>query len=151
VVPRLRERHPWVPSVAWRATRIGAGQQAVAVGLVGIPVAVAAAYGVATDGRSPLFRAALVAYGVHGVGHVAGSLVARDYTPGVLTSPLLVVPYALWARRRLRRMGAWPPLAGRDLGRSLLALPPLLAGAQLTARLLTRRRRPDYGLRATAP
>ena len=80
-------------------------------------------------------------YGIHGVGHVAGSLLARDYTPGVLTSPLLVVPYALWARQRLQRIGAWQPLAGRDLAWSLLALPPLLAGAQLTARLLTRRRR----------
>jgi hypothetical protein len=47
------------------------------------------------------------------------------------------VPYALWARRRLQGSGAWQPLTGRDLAWSLLALPPLLAGAQLTARRLT--------------
>ncbi|MEU4222432.1 HXXEE domain-containing protein, partial [Actinoplanes sp. NPDC026623] len=90
VVPRLRERHPRVPAVTWRAARIGTDQMAVAVGLIAVPVAVATAYGVATDGRSPLFRATLAAYGIHGVGHVAGSLLARDYTPGVLTSPLPV-------------------------------------------------------------
>ena len=141
VVPRLRQRYPRVPAAAWRAARIDTDQMAVAVGLVAVPVAAAAAYGVATGGRSPLFQATLTVYGIHGVGHVAGSILARDYTPGVLTSPLLVVPYALWARHRLRRIGAWQPLAGRDLAWSLLALPPLLAGAQLTARLLTRRRR----------
>jgi hypothetical protein len=141
VVPRLRERYPRVPAAVWRAARVDTDQMAVAVGLVAVPVAVAAACGVATNGRSRLFRATVTAYGIHGLGHVAGSLLARDYTPGALTSPLLVVPYALWARQRLQRIGAWQPLAGRDLAWSLLALPPLVTGAQLTARLLTRRRR----------
>jgi hypothetical protein len=141
VVRRLQERYPRVPVTAWRAVRIDTAQMAVAVGLVAVPVAGAAAYGAATGGRSPLFQATLTAYGIPGVGHVAGSLLARDYTPGVLSSPLLVVPYALRARRRLQRIGAWQPLAGRHLAWSLLALPRLLPGAQLTARLLTRRRR----------
>jgi hypothetical protein len=139
-IPRLRARYPIVPEAFWRTAEVETVQMAIAVGLVGVPVVVASARGVGTGGRSPLFQAAVTAYGLHGVGHIAGSLLARDYTPGVLTSPLIVVPYALWARRRLQRIGVWQPMAGRDVALSLLAVAPLVAGAQALARLLTKRR-----------
>jgi hypothetical protein len=136
-IPRLRTRYPRVPEAVWRRAEIETGQMAIAVSLVAIPVGVISVRGVGTGGRSPLFQAAVTAYGLHGAGHVAGSLLVRDYTPGVLTSPLIVVPYAVWARHRLRRIGVWQPLAGRDFALSLLAVPVLLAGAQALARLIT--------------
>ena len=49
-----------------------------------------------------------------------------------------MLPYALWARRRLKRLGAWQPQRGRDVALSLLAVGPLVIGAQAVARLLTR-------------
>jgi hypothetical protein len=140
-IPRLRARYPNLPEAVWRTAEIETVQMVIAVSLVGVPVAVASMRGARTGGRSPLFQAAVTAYGLHGVGHVAGSLLARDYTPGVLTSPLIVVPYALWARHRLQRIGVWQSLSGRDVALSLLAVAPLVAGAQGLARLLTSRRR----------
>lgn len=137
-IPRLRTRYPKVPEAVWRTAEVETVQMAVAVGLVGVPVAIASLRGVQTRGHSPLFQAAVTAYGLHGVSHIAGSVLARDYTPGVLTSPLIVVPYALWARRRLKRLGAWQPQRGRDVVLSLLAVGPLVIGAQVVARLLTR-------------
>jgi uncharacterized protein with HXXEE motif len=139
-IPRLRARYPAVPEAVWRTAGVETSQMAIAVSLVGVPVAVASARGAGTGGRSPLFQAAVTAYGLHGAGHIAGSLLARDYTPGVLTSPLIVVPYALWARRRLQRIGVWQPMPGRDVALSLLAVPPLVVGAQALARILTKRR-----------
>jgi hypothetical protein len=60
-------------------------------------------------------------------------------TPIALTSPLIVVPYALWARR-LQRNGLWQPMPGRALALSLLAVPPFVAGAQALARILAKAR-----------
>jgi uncharacterized protein with HXXEE motif len=140
VIPRLRARYPAIPEAVWRTAGAGTAQTAIAVGLVGVPVAAASVRGASTGGHSPLFQAAVTAYGLHGVGHIAGSLLARDYTPGVLTSPLLVVPYALWARRCLQRIGVWQPMSGRDVALSLLAVASLVAGAQVLARILTTRR-----------
>ena len=138
-LPRLRARYPTVPQSVWRRAEVDTAQMAIAVGLVAVPVGVAAIRGIRTDARSPLFQAAVTAYGLHGVGHVAGSLLARDYTPGVLTSPLVVVPYAVWARRQLTRNGVWQPMSGRDIAVSLLAVPVIVVGAQGLARRLRRR------------
>lgn len=140
VVPRLRARHPWVPEPVWAAVSNETGRMAVAVSLVGVPVALAAARGARTEGRSALFQAAVTAYGAHGVGHVAASVLARDYTPGALTSPVFVVPYALWAHHRLRRAGAWRPMSRREMLLSAASVPVLVGAAQVAARLLTRRR-----------
>ena len=141
VIPRLRARHPGVPAAAWRTAEIGTAQMAIAASLVGVPVAAASIRGAGTGGRSAFFQAVVTAYGLHGVGHIAVSVLARDYNPGVLTSPLIVVPYAVWARRRLQEIGAWQPMSGRDVALSLLAVPPLLVGAHALARLLIGGRR----------
>ena len=64
-------------------------------------VGVAAARGARTDGASPLFQATLAGFGVHAVPHVASAVVTRGYTPGVLTAPTVVAPFAVWARSQL--------------------------------------------------
>jgi hypothetical protein len=52
-----------------------------------------------------LFQAALAAFSAHSLGHVGASVVFRGYTPGIATVPTVIVPYSLWAWRRLRRAG----------------------------------------------
>src|SRR3712207_7417572 len=65
----------------------------------------AAGRGARTGGASPLFQATLAGFGWHAVPHVASAVLTRGYAPGVLTAPTVVAPFALWARRRLRRAG----------------------------------------------
>ncbi|WP_425569479.1 HXXEE domain-containing protein [Nonomuraea salmonea] len=52
--------------------------------------------------------------------HLAQAALFRGYTPGVVTAPLVVLPYAVWAWRRLRAAGV--PTTSKPSG--LLALPP---------------------------
>src|SRR5216684_3112775 len=56
VIPRLRARYPAVPEAVWRTGEVETIQMAIAVSLVGVPVAVASVRGVGTGGRSPLFQ-----------------------------------------------------------------------------------------------
>jgi Protein of unknown function with HXXEE motif len=141
VVPKLRRRHPWVPDRVWRAASIDPATMAMAVGMMGLAVAGAAIAGERTGGRSPLFQAAIAGFGLHGVTHLAGSALARDYTPGVLTAPVLVIPYALWARRQLARAGVWRPISTADAALSLAVAGGLVAAAQGGAKLLGARPR----------
>jgi hypothetical protein len=60
---------------------------AAAVALVGVAVAVASAIGSKTHARSPVVRAAVTAFGLHGLMLVAQAALPRGYTPGVLTAP----------------------------------------------------------------
>lgn len=85
----------------------GLSQTHVTLGItvMGGIVASACMAGVATRGRSAWFRGGLLAFGVHGFGHLAMSARARGYTSGVLTSPTVVIPAWLWARRRLAENG----------------------------------------------
>jgi len=78
---------------------------ALAIGSVGAVMAGATLAGLRTRGRSPLFRGAVLAFGLHGMGHLAASLGARGYTTGVATVPVVVLPYWLHARRVLDRHG----------------------------------------------
>jgi hypothetical protein len=141
VVPELRRRHPWVPDRVWRTASTDPTGMAKAVGLMGIAVAGAAIAGERTGGRSPLFQAAIAGFGLHGLTHLAGSALARDYTPGVLTAPVLVIPYALWARRQLARAGVWRPMSAADAALALAVAGGLVAAAQGGARLLSARNR----------
>jgi hypothetical protein len=59
------------------------------------------------DGDLRLFQAALAAFSAHSLGHVGASVVFRGYTPGIATVPTVIVPYSLWAWRRLRRAGTF--------------------------------------------
>lgn len=79
-----------------------------AILLMGGLMAGASVDGARTGGRSPFFRATLLAFGLHGFGHLAGAARARRWTTGSRTSPTVVIPYWLWATRELRRAGVAP-------------------------------------------
>jgi hypothetical protein len=101
----------WVP-MPDDVRRDGFSQQHVnlSISLVGAYLAGVCAVGVRSQGRSPLFRSALLGFGLHGFGHIGGTVALRRYTTGVATSPTIVIPYWLWARRVLAREG----LSDRD-------------------------------------
>ncbi len=114
--PGLRERFPAVPEAVWRRLgSVDAREFAVAVGVMGAIVAATSAAGRATGGRSAVYQTALNAFGLHGLVHLAQAAAVRGYTPGSATSPVLVVPFTLWARARLRRAGVLRPTRPRDL------------------------------------
>ncbi|MFB6813790.1 HXXEE domain-containing protein [Streptomyces sp. NPDC056347] len=137
--PVLQERFLWLPGAVLERMEISRRDAGVAIGLMGGLVAAAAADGARTGGRSPFFRAALVGFGVHGGVHMAQSLAYRGYTPGVATAPTVVVPYAVWALRRLRAAGI--ESGGVRAGAAALALLPVAAGGvHVLARLINRPR-----------
>lgn len=107
----------------------------VAIGLMGGVMAAASADGARTGGRSPFFRTVLVGFGLHGVVHMAQALAYRGYTPGVATAPTVVVPYSLWAVRRLKAAGIESGGVGTAAA-SLAFLPVAVAGVHGLARRL---------------
>lgn len=128
-VPVLRERHPRVPDRVWRSMEAVNGREfATAVAVMALVVAAASADGYRTGGRSAFYQTSLNGFGLHGLVHVAQAATTRGYTPGVVTSPLLVVPFTLWARGRLRRAGVLRPTRARDIVSGLA-----LAGAATVA------------------
>jgi len=137
--PRLQERFPKVPERVWAPLDLSQREVGVAIGLVGVVVAAASADGARTGGRSPFFRAALAGFGLHGVVHLVQSSAYRGYTPGVATAPAVVVPYSLWAVRRLKAAGIRPGGAAVSAAASSL-LPVIVAGAHVLARRITRGR-----------
>jgi len=84
-------------------------QFAVAAAVVGVAVLLAAWHGARTNGRSPLFQAAVLVFGWHGVVHVAQAVLVRGYVPGLAGAVFVVVPYAVWAWRTTPapRPGGW--------------------------------------------
>ncbi|MFB8088683.1 HXXEE domain-containing protein [Streptomyces sp. NPDC055992] len=139
--PRLRKRLPWVPDRVWDRADLSQREVNTAIGLMGVVVAAAAADGARTGGRSVFFRTALAGFGLHGVVHMAQSAAYGGYTPGVATSPTVVVPYSLWALRRLRAAGI--PVGGaRATAAGLTFLPVAVAGVHAAARVLARPRTP---------
>ncbi|MFI1103967.1 HXXEE domain-containing protein [Streptomyces melanogenes] len=132
--PRLKARFPRVPETVWNRMEVTQPQVNAAIGLMALLIAAAAADGARTQGRSAFFRTVLTGFGIHGVTHLAQSAAYRGLTPGVVTSPTVVIPYSLWALSHLRRAGL--PPASRTLG---LALLPVATGTVHTlARRLTR-------------
>lgn len=100
-VPGLRQRYPRVPEQVWRRLESVDGREfATAVAVMGGVVAIAAADGHRTGGRSGFYQAALNGFGLHALVHLGQAAAVRGYTPGVVTSPLVVVPFTLWARGR---------------------------------------------------
>lgn len=75
------------------------------IAMMGGVVASACVSGARSDGRSAWFRGGLLAFGLHGFGHLAMSVKAHGYTTGVLTAPTFVIPTWLWGRRILTRRG----------------------------------------------
>jgi hypothetical protein len=75
------------------------------VGIMGLVMGAAAALGVRSEARSPVFRGVLLGFGLHGFGHLAMAAAARQYVSGVATAPTMVIPFWLWARRELAKEG----------------------------------------------
>lgn len=140
-VPVLRERFPGVPEAVWRrAESIDGREFAVAVGVTAGVVATASAAGRLTRGRSGFYQAALDGFGLHGALHAAQAAAVRGYTPGSATSALLVVPFTLWARTRLRRAGVLRPTRPRDPAVGLAAAGAATVASHAVARRVLRAR-----------
>ncbi|MFD5289636.1 HXXEE domain-containing protein [Streptomyces rochei] len=137
-LPALRERFPTVPEAVWRRAWSVEGREfAVAVGAMAAVVAAASAAGRLTGGRSAVYRTALDAFGLPGLVHLAQAGLVRGYTPGSATSSLVVVPFTLWARHRLRRAGVLRPTRPRDLAVGLGLAGVATVGAHAVGRWLT--------------
>ncbi|MFD5750597.1 HXXEE domain-containing protein [Streptomyces sp. NPDC127033] len=135
-LPALRERFPAAPERLWHALgSVDEHEFAVAVGVMGTIATAAAVTGRRTGGRSGFHRGALDGFGLHGLVHIAQAVAVRGYTPGSVTSPLLVVPFTLWARGRLRRAGILRPTRARDVAAGLV----LAAGATVFSHSVARR------------
>lgn len=105
------------------------------IGIMGLVMGAAAALGVRSNGRSPVFRGVLLGFGLHGFGHLAMAAAARQYVSGVVTAPTMVIPFWLWARRELAKEDIV------DIDRTTVAVAaagiPLMMGVHvLTYRLL---------------
>lgn len=111
--------------------------QRTAISTMGVMVAALTWHGHRTNGASPAFQSAVAGFGLHGVGHLAMSAVIGGYTPGVATSPTLVIPYAAAAWRALGTKG----VRGRTtttVGRAPAMVAGALAVAHLTGWLAAR-------------
>ncbi|MFE9927946.1 HXXEE domain-containing protein [Streptomyces sp. NPDC005533] len=137
--PRLRARFPGVPEGIWRQLEsIDRREFTFAVAGMGVVVAAAAADGHRTGGRSAFYQAALNGFGLHGLVHLAQAAVVRGYTPGSVTSPLVVIPFTLWARGRLRNAGVLRPARPLDAVQGLALAAAATAGTHVLTRRLLR-------------
>jgi len=78
---------------------------ATAIPAVGLVVAAAAVRGYRTQGRSAFYQNSLLGFGLHGLGHIGMSAMTGRYVSGVATSPVIVLPFWLWATRTLNQEG----------------------------------------------
>jgi hypothetical protein len=132
----VRRLPNWMPLPA-PVRRQGATARHVATAIpsVGLVVAAASVCGYRTKGRSAFYQNALLGFGLHGLGHLATSLLAGGYASGVATAPTVVVPFWLWATRALQQAGV-PNRRSLPAATALVA--GSLAGAHLAAYLLTK-------------
>lgn len=137
----LRTRYPWLPERALSLMRQDQEHVTTAIGLMGLVVAAAAADGARTGGRSAFYQTVLAGFGLHAATHVAMSAAQRGYTPGVVTAPLVVAPFSLWAWRTLRRRGILRTTTTADAARTLAMTPALILGVHAAAYGVTRLRR----------
>jgi hypothetical protein len=123
----LRRRFPRLPPRAVDLAVPDTRQMAIAIGVVA--------------GGVGLLRSAVTAFGLHAVSHLASAAAVRGYTPGVATTPVVVVPWSLWAWRTLRASGlaARPGEAARLGAQGAVSAAGLVIGGQLLGRALTRR------------
>ncbi|MFI5657797.1 HXXEE domain-containing protein [Streptomyces sp. NPDC051684] len=140
-VPVLRERWPGVPERVWQGLEgVDEREFTAAVGVMAGIVGAGAVAGWASGGRSATYQAMLNGFGAHGLLHIGQAVAVRDYTPGVVTSPVLVVPFTVWARRRLKKAGVLRPGRPRDLVTGLAWAAAATAVSHGVARRLVRRR-----------
>ncbi|AOR36229.1 hypothetical protein BFF78_38875 [Streptomyces fodineus] len=140
-VPELRERFPRVPETVWRRLEsVDAREFGTAVAAMAVVLAAACADGHRTGGRSAVYQTALNAFGLHGLVHLTQAAAMRGYTPGSVTTPLVVLPFPLWARGRLRRSGVLRPTRPRDLAQGLAFAAVAAVGTHTLAQGVLRRR-----------
>ncbi|MFE1384008.1 HXXEE domain-containing protein [Streptomyces sp. NPDC058740] len=140
-LPRLRERFPAVPEAVWKAAgSVDDREFRAAVAVMAVIVGAAAAAGGRSGGRSAFYQGALNGFGLHGLVHLAQAAAVRGVTPGSVTSPLVVVPFTLWARGRLRRAGVLRPTRARDV----VAGAAIAAGATVVAHAVGRKLAPHF-------
>jgi Protein of unknown function with HXXEE motif len=132
----VRRLPDWVPLPASVRQR-GLTQRYLATGVsaVGLVVAAASVRGYRTRGRSVFYQNTVLAFGLHGLGHIGISLLARGYTSGVATAPTVVVPFWLWATQALQRAGVSDR---RSLQAAIALFAGSLAGGHLVAYLVTK-------------
>ncbi|MFD9883335.1 HXXEE domain-containing protein [Streptomyces alboflavus] len=139
-VPELRQRFPEVPERMWRRLESMDGREfATAVAGMAVVMAAAAAAGHRTGGRSGFYQGALNGFGLHALVHLAQAAAVRGYTPGAVTSPLVVIPFTLWARGRLRRAGVLRPTRARDAVQGVVLAAVATAGTHMVARRIVGR------------
>ncbi|MCX5229006.1 HXXEE domain-containing protein [Streptomyces sp. NPDC006553] len=140
-LPMLRERFPGVPEAVWKAAEsVDEREFALAVGVMATVVGAAAVAGARTGGRSAFYQGALNGFGLHGLVHLAQAAAVRGVTPGSVTSPLVVIPFTLWARGRLRRAGVLRPAGLRGTVTGL----GVAAAATVVAHAVARRLAPRF-------
>lgn len=100
---------------------------ALAIVMMGSLMAAASALGARTRFRDPISRTVLEGFGLHGITHIAASVAARGYTSGVLTAPIVVIPFWVHARRVLRDDGAAAPSPAALAAAGALLMPIMLA------------------------
>lgn len=125
----------WLPVPAdVRANGFSPSHMRAAIMLMALVMGSAAGDGVRTRGSGWWFQTVLNGFGVHGLAHLTGAVLLRRYTTGSVTSPVVMVPYWLWARRTLASAG----VTLRPIRPAELALvPPLIVAVHaLTRRLL---------------
>ena len=131
-------RQPDLPAPLTKVLPMSRTEAATAIGLTGVVMAAASAAGAATGGRSKFFQTSLLGFGLHAGTHIAQSVVLRRYTPGLVTTPLVVIPFSVWAWQRLRADGVPIAPPDRRLNLAVAAVVPL---AHALARLPRLRRR----------
>jgi hypothetical protein len=156
----MRRRFPRAPQRLFDLAVPSPRQMTIAVGVVGLGVLAAtgsalvdlvsareqAASGTPgaarPAGEMRLLQVALAAFTAHGVTHLASAAGLRSYTPGVVTVPLVIAPYSLWAWRTLWASGllADPRELARTVAAGAAVAFPLVVGAQLLGRALSRGR-----------
>jgi hypothetical protein len=110
---------------------------ATGVAAVGLVVAAAAVRGYRTQGRSAFYQNALLGFGLHGLGHIGMSLLTGSYVSGVATTPLVVLPFWLWATRTLNQADV---PNRRNVPTAIALAAGSIAGGHLVASLLTNNR-----------
>ena len=95
----VRQLPDWMP-VPGSIREQGLTTRSLVTGIatIGLIVAAAAVRGYRTQGRSAFYQNTLLAFGIHGLGHAALSLMTRSYASGVATAPLVLVFWLLATR-----------------------------------------------------
>lgn len=119
-----------------RTTSLPQRHVTVAVAVMGVLYSAAVLDGWRTRGCGWLYQDVQRVFGLHGWWHIAASVITRRYTSGVATSPLVVIPQGVWARRQLRAAGV-PDTS--SLPRAALVMGVCLAAAHALGHVADRR------------